>query len=100
MGLLGGAFVLLSVFLWFFGGVAIFLHAFSDQQSDSQGGICEHTLCCVMLFTIGAMMLRSQENKERGPILLVAAGCTLLLTVTLLVASGLIVIYATCLGGF
>jgi hypothetical protein len=100
LGLFGGLLVVFSVFFWCAGGGAIvgkaLVAAFSRRDEGWSADLCVHTVGSILLFAVGALLLRAREDRVRKPFLLAAAGVTLLAAVMLLAVSGLIVIYVSC----
>jgi hypothetical protein len=102
LDLLGGILVVFSVFFWCAGGGAVVGKAvvagLARREESGAADLCIHTLGSILLFAVGALILRSREAGVWRPLLLALAGLTFLVAVLLLAVSGLIVIYVTCFG--
>jgi hypothetical protein len=98
-GVLGILLILLGIVGWFFGCGAILLDGLMGHGGEgrSEGYVFLHTVCCAFLVASGVMLLLAGGSKARRPFLLAAAGLGVLAALTLLIASGLIVVFATCL---
>ena len=99
-GVLGTLLLLLGTLGWLGGCGAIVLYSLGNRQ-DARGDayFYIHTISSAFLLASGVMLLLAGKGKPRRPFLLAAAGLGVLAALALLITSGLIVIFATCLGG-